>query len=104
MWSCHCAKCAGKGCWCTTRAITAALTSCTERSRHALPPVNLAPEPGLASIQPATVQKDRAADLSILLLHISFRLLQDADRDEAAHSPVEPQDPLFLMQVANRGG
>ena len=33
-----------------------------------LKPVNLAPESGLASIQPATVQKDRAADLSILLL------------------------------------
>src|SRR5215469_16214028 len=62
--------------------------------------VNLALESGLASIQPATVQKDRAADLSILLLHISLRFLQYADSDEAAHSPVETEDTVFLIQVA----
>ena len=33
-----------------------------------LEPVNLAPQAGLASIQPASIEKDGAADLSIGLL------------------------------------
>src|SRR5260370_17048092 len=51
--------------------------------------VNLAPESGLASIQPATFHKHIAPHLSILLLPTSFRFLQDADSDHAAPSPVE---------------
>ncbi len=69
-----------------------------------LEPIYLAPESGLTSIQPAAVQKHRAADLPVLLLPLRFRLLQDADGDEAANSPIPPKHTVFLVQVPKGGG